>query len=99
MIFGTGLFDAPWQDIALQAFVHVFLTAVISLMLYRCAVSILGASNGSAFAALCPAITSLAAIPILGEWPATIDWIAMLLISGGVYFASGGSLPARWIGR
>jgi drug/metabolite transporter (DMT)-like permease len=99
MIFETRLFDAPWQDIALQVFVHGFLTALISLILYGRAVSILGASNGSAFAALCPAITSLAAIPILGEWPATIDWIAMLLISGGVYFASGGSLPARWIGR
>jgi drug/metabolite transporter (DMT)-like permease len=83
----------------LQAFVHGFLTAVISLMLYGRAVSILGASNGSAFAALCPAITALAAIPILGEWPATIDWVAMLLISSGVYFASGGPLPARWSGR
>ena len=54
IIFGTGLFNAPWRDIALQAFVHGLLTAVISLMLYGRAVSILGASNGSAFAALAP---------------------------------------------
>jgi hypothetical protein len=39
------------------------------------------------------------AIPVLGEWPVTSDWIAMLLISGGVYVASGGPLPARWSGR
>ena len=52
IIFGTGLFNAPWRDIALQAFVQGLLTAVISLMLYGRAVSILGASNGSAFAAL-----------------------------------------------
>ena len=99
LISGTGLFEASWRDIVLQAFVHGILTAIISLMLYGRAVSLLGASNGSAFAALCPAITALAAIPILGEWPTTGDWIAMLLISSGVYFASGGALPARWGGR
>ena len=98
MIFGTSLFNAPWRDIALQGFVQGLLTAVISTCLYGRAVSLLGASNGSAFAALAPAMTALVAIPLLGEWPATSDWIAMVLISGGVYIASGGPLPARWAG-
>ena len=98
-ISGTSLFNAPWHDLALQAFVHGLLVAVISFVCIGRAVSILGASNGSAFAALAPAITAILAIPILGEWPATSDWIAMLLISGGVYIASGGPLPARWGGR
>lgn len=95
VIFGTSLFNAPWRDVVLQAFVHGFLVAVISLVLYGRAVSLLGASSGSAFAALAPAITAILAIPILGEWPASSDWIAMLLISGGVYIASGAPLPAR----
>jgi drug/metabolite transporter (DMT)-like permease len=95
IIFGTSLFNAPWRDLALQAFVHGLLVAVISFLCIGRAVSILGASNGSAFAALAPAITAILAIPILGEWPAMSDWIAMLLISGGVYIASGGLLPAR----
>lgn len=95
LIFGTSLFNAPWQDLAVQAFVHGLLVAVISFFCIGRAVSILGASNGSAFAALAPAITALLAIPILGEWPATSDWIAMLLISGGVYIASGAPLPGR----
>jgi drug/metabolite transporter (DMT)-like permease len=99
VIFGTSLFNAPRRDLALQAFVHGFLVAVISLVLYGRAVSILGASNGSAFAALAPAITAILAIPILGEWPATSDWIAMLLISGGVYIASGAPLPAGRVGH
>ena len=94
-IFGTGLFNAPWRDLALQAFVHGVLVAVVSLVLYGRAISLLGASSGSAFAALAPAITAILAIPILGEWPATSDWIAMILISLGVYIASGGLLPAR----
>jgi drug/metabolite transporter (DMT)-like permease len=89
------LFNAPWPDLALQAFVHGILCAVISLMLWGRAISLLGASKGSAFAALAPAITAILAIPLLGEWPARTDWIAMLLISGGVYIAGGGPLPLR----
>ena len=99
IISATNLFNAPWRDVALQAFVQGFLTPVISFWLYGRAVSILGASNGSAFAALAPVMTTILAIPILGEWPATSDWIAMLLISGGVYIASGGLLPARRVGH
>jgi len=99
IIFGTGLFDTPWRDLALQAVVHGLLVAVISFVCIGRAVSILGASNGSAFAALAPAITALLAIPVLGEWPATTDWIAMLLISVGVYIASGAPLPGRRVAR
>ena len=98
IVFGTSLFNAPWRDLAFQAFVHGFLVAVISLLLYGRAISLLGASSGSAFAALAPAITAILAIPILGEWPATSDWIAMVLISAGVYVASGGLLPAQRVG-
>lgn len=98
IIFGAELFNAPWPDLALQAFVHGLLVAVISFVFIGRAVGILGASSGSAFAALAPAITAILAFPVLGEWPATSDWIAMLLISGGVYVASGGPLPVRRVG-
>jgi len=92
---GDNLFNAPWRDIALQAFVHGILVAVISFLCIGRAVRLLGASSGSAFAALAPAFTSILAIPILGEWPTPIDWAAMMLISAGVYIASGGPLPGR----
>jgi len=92
---GTALARAPWPDIALQAVVQGILTAIISLMLYGRAVSILGASSGAAFAALCPAMTALMAIPVLGEWPQNRDWAAIVLISAGVYIVSGGPLPRR----
>lgn len=98
IVFGTNLFNVPLRDLAVQAFVHGILVAVISLVLYGRAVSLLGASNGSAFAALAPAITAILAIPVLGEWPTTSDWIAMLLISGGVYIASGALASARRVG-
>jgi drug/metabolite transporter (DMT)-like permease len=94
-VAGTSLFEASLSAIALQALVQGLLTAVVSYLLYGSAVSILGASSGAAFAALCPAMTAIMAIPILGEWPSAIDWIAIALISIGVYFVSSGSAPER----
>jgi drug/metabolite transporter (DMT)-like permease len=89
VIAGASLFKAPLPDIVLQAFVQGFLTAVISLVLYGRAVNILGASGGAAFPALCPAMVAVLGIPILHEWPTSIDWIAIILISAGVYVVSG----------
>jgi drug/metabolite transporter (DMT)-like permease len=90
---GGTLTTAPWGDVALQAVVQGVLTAIISLLLYGRAVSILGASSGAAFAALCPAMTALFGIPILGEWPAVLECLAIGLISAGVYIVSGGPIP------
>ncbi|MBZ0123274.1 MAG: DMT family transporter [Roseovarius sp.] len=95
MMAGAGIFDAPPSAIALQALMQGLLTAVFSYVVYGLAVSILGASSGAAFAASCPAMTALMAIPILGEWPSSVDWAAITLISVGVYVVSGGPMP-RW---
>ncbi len=46
--------------------------------------------------ALTPATTALLGIPVLGEWPSAIDWVAIALISVGVYLVGGGPVPARW---
>ena len=92
---GTTLARAAWTDMALQGFVQGVLTAILSLLLYGRAVGILGASSGAAFAALCPAMTALLGIPMLGELPNATEWIAIIAISAGVYVVSGGPLPHR----
>jgi drug/metabolite transporter (DMT)-like permease len=89
----STLTAAKWSDVVLQAIVQGVLTAIISLLLYGRAVSILGASSGAAFAALCPAMTALLGIPILGEWPTVLEWVGISLISAGVYIVSGGPMP------
>jgi drug/metabolite transporter (DMT)-like permease len=94
-VAGASFARVSWRDLALQAFVQGLLTAIVSLVLYGRAVSILGASSGAAFAALSPAMTAVMAIPILGEWPTAMDWIAIAGISTGVYVVSGGPLPQR----
>jgi drug/metabolite transporter (DMT)-like permease len=91
------LFDAPAADVALQAVVQGVLTAIVALLLYGRMVAILGATAGAAFVALTPAATALLAIPVLGEWPSVTDWLAIGLISAGVYLLSGG--PLLRVGR
>ncbi len=93
-----GVLDAPWRDAALQGFVQGVLAAAISLVLYGRAVSILGASSAASFAALCPAMTALMAIPVMGEVPAPHEWIGIVSISVGVYVVNDGPLPV-WIKR
>jgi len=88
-----SLFQAPVADVALQAVVQGILTAIVALLLYGRMVSILGATAGAAFVALTPATRALLAIPVLGEWPSAIDWIAITVISAGVYLLSGGPMP------
>jgi drug/metabolite transporter (DMT)-like permease len=94
-IVGAGVFKAPWSDIALQAVVQGLLTAIVALLLYGRMVSLLGATSGAAFVALTPVLTALMGILVLGEWPAAIEWVAIALISAGVYVVSGGPLPRR----
>jgi drug/metabolite transporter (DMT)-like permease len=91
------VFNAPVADVALQTFVQGVLTAIVALLLYGRMVSILGATVGAAFVALTPAATALLAIPALGEWPSRIDWLAITVISAGVYMLSGG--PLLWAPR
>jgi drug/metabolite transporter (DMT)-like permease len=94
-IAGANLFKAPLFDIALQAIVQGLLTAIVALLFYGRMVSLLGATSGAAFVALTPAMTGLMGIPVLGEWPTARDWVAIALISIGVYVVSGGPLPRQ----
>jgi drug/metabolite transporter (DMT)-like permease len=93
--FGARLAQLPLADIAVQALFQGVVVTIVSLLLYGRAVAILGASGGSAFGALVPALSALFAIPLLGEWPKETDWTGIVLISAGVYLASGGRLPRK----
>jgi drug/metabolite transporter (DMT)-like permease len=89
---GTRLAQLPLAEITVHAIFQGILVTIVSLLLYGRAVAILGASGGAAFGALVPALSALFAIPLLGEWPNETDWAAIVLVSVGVYLASGGPL-------
>jgi len=100
---GTRLARLPPAEIAVQGIFQGVLVTIVSLALYARAVAIFGASGGAAFGALVPALSALFAIPLLGEWPNGMDWGGIILISTGVYLASGAPLsgrgPIRWAYR
>jgi drug/metabolite transporter (DMT)-like permease len=94
VIRGIHLAEVPFADLAVQVIFQGIVVTIISLVLYGRAVLILGASGGSAFGALVPALSAVLAIPLLGELPTTSGWVGIVLISAGVYLASGGPLSS-----
>jgi len=98
-VAGTHLAVIPLADFAVQAIFQGVFASIVSIVLYRRAIVILGASGGAAFGALVPALSALLAIPLPGEWPSEADWLGIILISAGVYLASGGPLPWSAVAR
>ena len=90
MIFGDRALRLPISDIVLQSIYQGVLTAAVSIALYGRAIRLLGASAAGALVALGPVIAALSSIPVLGERPSALDWLAIVVISAGVFVASGG---------
>jgi drug/metabolite transporter (DMT)-like permease len=94
-LYSARLERLALTEFTIQAFFQGVLVTIVALVLYGRAVAILGASEGAAFGALVPALSAFFAIPLLAEWPTASGWIAIVLISIGVYLASGGPLPQQ----
>lgn len=92
------LLEVRLTDLAGQAFYQGVVAAVVSLALFGRSIMLLGASKAAAFVALAPVMAALMAIPALGEWPNSIDWLAIGMITAGVYLASGAPVP-RWTAK
>ena len=81
--------EAPISAIVIQTIYQGIFVSIISLVAYARAVSILGASLGASFASLVPVLAMLAAIPLLGEVPRTVDYFGIAAITFGVFLSSG----------
>jgi drug/metabolite transporter (DMT)-like permease len=89
----SSLLEVSAADLAGQALYQGVVTAAVSLALFGRSIMLLGASKAAAFVALTPVMAALIAIPALGEWPTAIDWLAIGMITAGVYLASGAPVP------
>ena len=87
------LLEVASTDLFGQAFYQGVVTATVSLALFGRSIVLLGTSKAAAFVALTPVMAALMAIPALGEWPTAIDWLAIVIITAGVYLASGAPAP------
>lgn len=83
------IMDAPVEAVLTQTIYQGIFVSIVSLFAYARAVSILGASLGASFASLVPVLAMLTAIPLLGEWPRTSDYIGIAAITFGVFLSSG----------
>ena len=83
------IMDAPLGAIITQTLFQGVFVSIISLFAYARAIAILGASLGASFASLVPVLAMLTAIPLLGEWPKSSDYIGIAAITFGVFLSSG----------
>lgn len=89
VLFLPKALDAvPWSTLVLQALYQGIGPAILAMVLYLRAVSILGPSRVAALIALVPVLAGLLAVPLLDE-PLTV-WLAagLLSVSLGAFLAS-----------
>jgi len=85
----SGLNDVDLAVIIKQLFVQSLLVGLVAGFSYGFAINRLGAERTSAVGAFTPVLTSLLAIPLLGEVPALGVVAGLALVGLGVVFASG----------
>ena len=83
----------PIVESAKQIIYQGILVSVISLITYNRAMQIIGASQAASFAAFVPVMATLLAITFLDEIPTENDWILVVLMTVGVFLASGVARP------
>jgi drug/metabolite transporter (DMT)-like permease len=89
VFFESGILEASVSDIIFQGVFQGILTAVIALILFTRAISIIGAGRAAIFPTLVPGIAVLLAIPVLNEYPTTLELIGVLVVSVGMMLALG----------
>ena len=89
-----ALLTAPIRDVAVQVLFQGILSGLCSMLTYAQAVKRLGASRAAIFSGLVPALATLLAIPVLGEWPDAITMLGIAAVGAGVALASALPSPA-----
>lgn len=77
------------NEIIVQALIQGIGSGLVALILYNVGIARLGASRAAAFVALVPALATVIAIPVLGEWPDLASILGVIATGFGVLLASG----------
>jgi drug/metabolite transporter (DMT)-like permease len=76
--------EAPLSDVLLQVIYQGIVVSVLALFLLGFVIRELGSMTSSLFMAFVPASAALLAIPVLNEWPDTLQWGAIGLCTLGL---------------
>jgi drug/metabolite transporter (DMT)-like permease len=95
-LFGLSrLGMASAGEIAFQALYQGVFMSAVAIITFNRAVSLLGPSAATAIIALVPAVATMLAIPVLGEWPVPAEAVAIAIIVAGVLLAAKPVRPAE----
>ena len=83
----SGFGSASLKHIVSQAVFQGIVNSIATLYLVTYAVQKLGAQLTSLFSPLVPVLTTLLAIPLLGEIPTSIQWIGIIIVVLGMLSA------------
>ncbi|MEM7508968.1 MAG: DMT family transporter [Pseudomonadota bacterium] len=88
-LMGVSTGEAGWLEISMVTFIQGALGGALALITYGQAVRLLGASRTAAFTALTPVVVLISGVTMLGEPLDEVKVIGVLVVSIGVYLASG----------
>jgi drug/metabolite transporter (DMT)-like permease len=89
LVFGSRLFSAAPSEVVTQVAMQGVISAIVALFFYGEAVRRLGASRAAVLGSLAPVVAALLGMPLLGEFPNRLTWLAIIVVSMGVVLASG----------
>jgi len=81
---GMALLHAAPHDLVVQAVFQGVLVGAVSIFVYTHAVAALGPGETALFTAAVPAVTTLAAIPLLGEMPHSLAAVGVGVVTLGM---------------
>lgn len=93
MSIGVSTGDAGWAEIGLITLIQGVLAGAGALITFGLAVRLLGPSRTAAFTALTPIVVLIASVLLLGEPISEVKVAGILIVSAGVFFASGALEP------
>ena len=83
-VFEPKLLSAPWSDVVVQVLAQGIVVAILGLFFYAESARRLGAARAAVFGSLTPALSVMMSVPFLGELPATLTLVGVVLVTGGV---------------
>lgn len=83
-----GLAVTPWSDILLQGFYQGVMAAIVQMILYARAVSLLGPTRMGLMMAFIPVTVGLAAVPALGEPLTPLVILGLVFVCAGAWLGS-----------
>jgi drug/metabolite transporter (DMT)-like permease len=81
---GKALFLVSTRELLLQAVVQGVLIGAVSIFVYTRAVATLGPATTALFTAAVPCVTTLAAVPLLSEFPSFVGSIGVGIVTLGM---------------